>query len=322
MNKNTLIIIIVTIGIILAVFAGVFILTAKKASPEPTPEPSIAPQSITSFDECASAGYPVLESYPRQCKTSDGQSFTEDIGNELEKIDLIRVSNPRPNQVVQSPILIEGEARGNWFFEASFPVLLLDEQGNTLATATSQAEGEWMTEDFVPFTASLSFQPPSAKKGTLVLKKDNPSDLPEFDDELRIPVVFDTSETLTVKVFFGNSKLDPELSCNKAFPVERIIEKKSSVARAALEELLKGPTAEEKVQGYGTTINPGVTINKLIIEDGVLEVDFDESLEFQVGGSCRVSAIRAEITQTLMQFPTVDEVIISINGRTEDILQP
>ncbi|PIP22172.1 MAG: hypothetical protein COX38_02115, partial [Candidatus Nealsonbacteria bacterium CG23_combo_of_CG06-09_8_20_14_all_39_25] len=48
----------------------------------------------------------------------------------------------------------------------------------------------------------------------------------------------------------------------------------------------------------------------------------DEQLEFQVGGSCKVSAIRAQITQTLKQFPTVDEVVISINGRTEDILQP
>ncbi|MFH1997321.1 MAG: hypothetical protein ABII94_01360, partial [Patescibacteria group bacterium] len=73
--------------------------------------------SINSFEECVSADYPVMESYPRQCKTPDGRSFTEDIGNELEKIDLIRVNNPRPNQIIQSPILIKGEARGYWFFE-------------------------------------------------------------------------------------------------------------------------------------------------------------------------------------------------------------
>jgi len=35
-----------------------------------------------------------------------------------------------------------------------------------------------------------------------------------------------------------------------------------------------------------------------------------------------VAAIRAQIRETLKQFPTVDEVIISIDGRTEDILQP
>ncbi|NQU87904.1 MAG: hypothetical protein HQ541_19315, partial [Mariniphaga sp.] len=55
--------------------------------------------NINSFEECVSADYPVMESYPRQCKTLDGRSFTEDIGDELEKIDLIRVNNPRPNQI-------------------------------------------------------------------------------------------------------------------------------------------------------------------------------------------------------------------------------
>lgn len=34
-------------------------------------------QSITSFDLCLEAGFPALESYPRQCLTPDGRSFTE-----------------------------------------------------------------------------------------------------------------------------------------------------------------------------------------------------------------------------------------------------
>jgi len=129
-------------------------------------------------------------------------------------------------------------------------------------------------------------------------------------------------ELMTVKVFFNNGRLDPEYSCNKVFPVERKIPKTQAVGRAALEELLKGPTEEEKSDGFFTSINPGVKIQKLTIENGVAKVDFDEQLEFQVGGSCRVAAIRAQITETLKQFPTVDKVIISIDGRTEDILQP
>ena len=129
-------------------------------------------------------------------------------------------------------------------------------------------------------------------------------------------------ESMTVKVFFNNSQMDSEFSCNKVFSVERKILKTQAVARAVLTELLKGPTEEEKAQGFFTSINPGVKIQQLTIENGVAKVDFDEQLEFQVGGSCRVSAIRAEITQTLKQFPTINSVIISINGRTEDILQP
>lgn len=35
--------------------------------------------SIESFEECAAAGNPVMESYPRQCRTSDGRLFVEEI---------------------------------------------------------------------------------------------------------------------------------------------------------------------------------------------------------------------------------------------------
>jgi len=130
------------------------------------------------------------------------------------------------------------------------------------------------------------------------------------------------SEKTTIKAYFNNNKLDPEISCNKVFPVEREVPKTQAVGRAALEKLLKGPSEPEKEMGFFTSINTEVKIQKLVIEDGVAKVDFDERLDFQVGGSCRVSAIRAQITETLKQFPTVNSVIISINGRTEDILQP
>ena len=129
-------------------------------------------------------------------------------------------------------------------------------------------------------------------------------------------------QTIKVKVYFNNDKLDPEFSCNKVFPIEREIPKTEAVARAAIEELLKGLTQEEKSEGYFTSINKDAGIQKLSIINGVAKIDFNENLEYQVGGSCRVSAIRAQITRTLKQFPTVEDVVISINGRTEDILQP
>jgi len=35
--------------------------------------------SIDSFEDCVAAGNPVMESYPRQCRTSDGKHFVESI---------------------------------------------------------------------------------------------------------------------------------------------------------------------------------------------------------------------------------------------------
>ena len=70
------------------------------------------------------------------------------------KEDLISVSIPKPSQVVRSPLSIEGEARGNWYFEASFPIKLIDADGRELAQGIAQAKSDWMTENFVPFEGS------------------------------------------------------------------------------------------------------------------------------------------------------------------------
>ena len=98
--------------------------------------------------------------------------------------------------------------------------------------------------------------------------------------------------------------------------------KTTLVARAALTQLLVGPTNMEKNAGLFTNINSGVTIQSLTIENGVAKVDFNQQLQERVAGSCKVIAIRAQITETLKQFPSVKSVVISIDGKTEDILQP
>lgn len=145
---------------------------------------------VNNFDECIMAGYPALESWPRQCRTSDGRNFVEYIGNELEKLDIIQIDSPRPNQEITSPFVVEGKALGNWYFEADFPIELFDENGNSLGNAIAKAQGEWMTQDFVNFRAELEFEDPIIDKGILVLSKDNPSGLPEYDDQLIVPVRF------------------------------------------------------------------------------------------------------------------------------------
>jgi hypothetical protein len=102
----------------------------------------------------------------------------------------IQVDSPRPNELVRSPLTIRGSARGTWFFEASFPVQLRDGQGRVLATAPAQAQGEWMTTEFVPFLVTLTFPRPTTPTGTLLLEKDNPSGLPQQAASIQIPVRF------------------------------------------------------------------------------------------------------------------------------------
>ncbi len=103
---------------------------------------------------------------------------------------LVIVTTPVPNALISSPLTITGQARGYWFFEASFPVILKDSNNNTLGQGIAQAQGDWMTENYVPFTAVINFLPPQTASGQLILQKDNPSGLPEHDDQIVIPVNF------------------------------------------------------------------------------------------------------------------------------------
>lgn len=172
---------------LLILIIGVIFLVKQNQETTTPPEPA----DITSFQECIDAGYPAMESYPRQCRVPDGATFTENIGNLLEKADLIQLDAPRPNAVVTSPLEVSGQARGSWFFEATFPVVLTDWDGLIIAEGFATADGDWMTSEFVPFTATLEFQTPEyGERGSLILQKSNASGLPENDDALEIPILF------------------------------------------------------------------------------------------------------------------------------------
>jgi len=105
--------------------------------------------------------------------------------------DLAIVTAPLPGATVTSPLTVEGEARGNFYFEAVFPVELKDAQGNTLVQGQARAQSDWTTNDFVPFVATLTFpSQPKGSAGILILKNDNPSGDPSKQKELDIPVKF------------------------------------------------------------------------------------------------------------------------------------
>jgi hypothetical protein len=106
------------------------------------------------------------------------------------KIKLIKIENLHAGDSIQSPLVVTGQARGNWFFEASFPIKILDKNGKVIGMGNGQAQGEWMTENFVPWKATVSFIAPASGGGEAVFMKDNPSGLPEYDAEVRVPVIF------------------------------------------------------------------------------------------------------------------------------------
>lgn len=122
----------------------------------------------------------------------------EDVQSYIDsKSNLIKVNSPKPLYSIHSPLELQGEARGNWFFEASAPVSLVNWDGLIISEGIVTAEGDWMTTEFVPFSGQLEFvspykagDPDFMKRGAIIFQKDNPSGLPANDDALEIPIQF------------------------------------------------------------------------------------------------------------------------------------
>ncbi|HET8854634.1 MAG TPA: Gmad2 immunoglobulin-like domain-containing protein [Salinimicrobium sp.] len=102
----------------------------------------------------------------------------------------IKVEQPQPGEQISSPLEISGSARGMWFFEGSFAVYLFDEDQNEIAVAIATAQDNWMTEDFVPFTATMEFEVPDSKTGTIIFRKSNPSEIDSLDRSFEFPIKF------------------------------------------------------------------------------------------------------------------------------------
>ncbi len=95
----------------------------------------------------------------------------------------ILLSAPMPSEIINSPYQLRGFAPGNWYFEASFPIILKSEDGFVIAETYAQAQSDWMTSEMVPFIAELNYIIDSPQEAMLIFKKDNPSGLPENDSE-------------------------------------------------------------------------------------------------------------------------------------------
>jgi len=107
------------------------------------------------------------------------------------KDDLIVLEYPLPGAGITSPLTITGKARGNWYFEGSFPVTLVNWDGLIIAEGVASAQGEWMTNDYVPFTGTITFTKPDTQvsdRGWIILRKDNPSGEPKFDNALEVEI--------------------------------------------------------------------------------------------------------------------------------------
>lgn len=238
----------------------------------------------------------------------------------------IQITSPLPGDIVDQDFVVTGKARGPWFFEASFPVSVFDESGNLISRTVAQADGEWMTTDFVLFAGALHI--PLSYKGKLriVAEKDNPSDMREKDASVSFWVNKNT-QTTTSKIalfLYDESKDSGEGGAlcteNGLTKVEREVAKSMTPAQDAIRLLLKGELLpEEKSRGLVTEFPvDGFSFKEANLKEGTLTLLFDDPNHSSGGGSCRVAIRKMQIEKTAMQFEGVQKVIL----KPETLFQP
>ncbi|MDX3189675.1 Gmad2 immunoglobulin-like domain-containing protein [Streptomyces sp. MN03-5084-2B] len=124
-----------------------------------------------------------------------------------------------------------------------------------------------------------------------------------------------TPATMTVKVFFHRGQPDDPA---RVEPVTRTVPKTGAVATAAVTQLLGGPTAAERQQGYFSLFSPATAgmLKSVRVANGVAHADFRDfrTLLPNATSSFGSTALLAELDATLKQFGTVRTTVYSFNG--------
>ena len=173
----------------------------------PGAPPDIAGQGIDSFEACVQAGYPVLESYPRQCRTPDGQTFVEQVVVTAE-VSTGVVEPEDPNQVGLAP-----------YPDKPFPTVPTGpistkevvEHRSALNGQTVQVRGiivaTWLGEKACPPDRGMCAQPSLFLADTTDANRDPLYDVRVLVSEAEQEADYPIGETVELKVMVQGDKL-------------------------------------------------------------------------------------------------------------------
>jgi hypothetical protein len=191
--------------------------------------------------------------------------------------------------------------------------LWLSAAGDTLVYGNSGARMAWSTD--------WSADPAEARANIVIdgeyetiVHADLSTPLPTAPDPASPtdPATEAPPAQIQVDVYFGMAGND---ACVASQAVPREVEG-PGVARAALTQLLQGPTSRESNEGIETpfTANTAGALNDITIVDGEARVDLRDFRDDVGTDSCTKSSILDSLDNTLLQFPTITSTRYSFDG--------
>jgi spore germination protein GerM len=86
---------------------------------------------------------------------------------------------------------------------------------------------------------------------------------------------------------------------------------------SAIKELIKGPTEEEKKEGFSTLVNEDIRLLNVSLENDTVNLDFSKEVE-KGGGTLLMETRIAQIVYTATQFEGIKKVRFLIEGKNID----
>ena len=117
----------------------------------------------------------------------------------------------------------------------------------------------------------------------------------------------DGYQTTKVKVFFAKN--------GSVLPVSRDTSSSQLPENEALSQLLKGPSDQEKQEGFFTEIPKNTKGTIISNKSGIITVNFSDELGQYGGGTARVQALLSQIVFTLTEIRGINKVKILVSGK-------
>lgn len=128
----------------------------------------------------------------------------------------------------------------------------------------------------------------------------------------------EASNEVTVDLFFS---VGDGSDCSEVEAVRRAIPADAEAISAAFALLVAGPTADEVAAGAssGFSATTAGSVRSVALNDGLLTVDFEDLRNDLDNASttCGSAALLAQLNGTAFQFPEVEHVTYTIDGRCE-----
>ena len=127
-------------------------------------------------------------------------------------------------------------------------------------------------------------------------------------------------QTMKIKLYFPNSKIDKPDCPVPVHPALRTVTKTNAVAKVALEQLFAGPTSEEKAKGFYSDFSEDT--KSLLISVNIKNRNAYVNLRDLTGTSsignfttsCGGSNFFGQVENTLKQFSTIRKVFFAFEG--------